>query len=98
MFRTPDNEIHYLQAKDRIGNAGAIIDRLKEDKVVVLEPRFAVEAPSQSANSGPKRVFVPKIIHISRFKNPVKPKEESVELSSAVVPHTQKKTCKNEKK
>ena len=87
MFRTPDNEIHYLQAKDRIGNSGAIIDRLKEDKVVVLEPRFAVEAQSRSANSGPKRVFVPKIIHISRFKNPVRSKEEEA-VGTAVSSNT----------
>ena len=84
MFRTPDSEIHYLQAKDRIGSGGAIIDRLGEDKVVVLEPRFALESQTtSSAVGGSARVFVPKIIYLSRFAQQMEPKKQEIAKKSA---------------
>ena len=87
MFRTPDSEIHYLQAKDRIGSGGAIIDRLGEDKVVVLEPRFALESQSRSsASGGSERVFVPKIIYLSRFARQESEEQERASNTSSAMP------------
>ena len=99
MFKTPDSEIHYLQANDRIGNGGAIIDRLEEDKVVVLEPRFAVESQSQSTTTdGSKRVFVPKIIHLSRFVSKgSEPKDQSRPVVSSQAKNTPSKQAKKTK-
>ena len=101
MFKTPDNEIHYLQAKDRIGSDGAIIDRLGEDKVVVLEPRFALESQSRTSG-GSERVFVPKIIYLSRFASEIEDKnKDSAQTASVSSPRvaTPKRThVKNQKK
>ncbi len=39
LFKTPDQQLHQLQKNDRIGDKRAVIYQLKEDEVVILEPR-----------------------------------------------------------
>ncbi len=87
MFRTPDNELHYLQVNDRIGSKGAVIYRLGGDEVVVLEPRFMV-----GSSSGTEKAYEPIIMRLDRYKST--PNKKKSELGRKASPTTTKEKRK----
>ncbi|MDE0119206.1 MAG: pilus assembly protein PilP [Bdellovibrionales bacterium] len=60
LFRTPDNVIHPLQKNDRIGIDKGVIYQLREDEVVILEPRAGVVSKTEKA-------YVPIIVRLHRW-------------------------------
>ncbi len=60
LFRTPDNVIHPLQKNDRIGINKGVIYQLREDEVVILEPRPGVASKKEDA-------YVPIIVRLHRW-------------------------------
>ena len=63
LFETPDNVIHYLQKNDWIGKNRGIIYQLKEDEVVVVEPRLTGDANKKEDS------YVPVIVRLDRLTN-----------------------------
>ena len=60
LFRTPDNVIHPLQKNDRIGSNRGVIYQLREDEVVILEPRVGIASKKEDA-------YVPIIVRLHRW-------------------------------
>ncbi len=61
LFKTPDDTLHYLQKNDRIGRNWGVIYRLKEDEVVVLEPRKGMASNSE------EDAYIPIIVRLDRW-------------------------------
>ena len=59
LFRSPDQIVHNLQKNDRIGSNRGIIYQLREDEVVILEPRVDVDQDT----------YVPVVIPLDRWKS-----------------------------
>ena len=59
LFKTPDEVVHVLQKHDRIGSSRGIIYQLREDEVVVLNPRIDVG----------KDTYEPVVITLDRWKS-----------------------------
>ena len=74
LFKTPDNTLHYLQKNDRIGSNWGVIYRLKEDEVVILEPKKGSADNKESS-------YVPIIVRLDRWKNKNKGKGQNMEPS-----------------
>ena len=51
LFRTPDNVLHNMQEKDRIGNNRGVIYKMREDEVVIVEPNHGVSEEGEEAYS-----------------------------------------------
>ena len=64
LFSSPDNMIYHLQKNDRIGNNRGIVYQLREDEVVILEPRFEMTETEQAG----KYVYTPIIVRLDRWK------------------------------
>jgi len=62
MFKTPDGVIHYLQVNHWIGNNRGIIYEIRENEVVILEPKLETGTTSMSEDS-----YVPVIITLERL-------------------------------
>ena len=60
LFKTPDNVIHPLQKNDRIGSNRGVIYQLREDEVVILEPRLGIAKKKEDA-------YVPIIVRLHRW-------------------------------
>ncbi len=69
LFETPDKVIHYLQKNDWIGKNRGVIYQLKEDEVVVVEPRLRGSADDKKEDS-----YVPVIVRLDRLTNDKKGK------------------------
>ena len=61
LFKTPDNVLHNMQEKDRIGNNRGVIYKMREDEVVILEPNQGVIEEGEEAYS-------PIIVRLDRVK------------------------------
>ena len=61
LFETPDKVIHYLQKNDWIGRNRGIVYQLKEDEVVIVEPRLKGAANKQEDS------YVPIIVRLDRL-------------------------------
>ena len=60
-FKTPDNVTHKLQKNDLIGSNMGIIYQLREDEVVILEPRFV------AGDSSDEDLYEPIIVQLRRY-------------------------------
>lgn len=60
-FKTPDNVVHKLQKNDLIGSNMGIIYKLREDEVVILEPRFV------AGDSSDEDLYEPIIVQLRRY-------------------------------
>ena len=62
LFRTPDNIIHPLQKNDRIGINRGVIYQLREDEVVILEPKAGIISDAEDA-------YIPIIVRLHRWSD-----------------------------
>ena len=67
LFKSPDQVVHVLQKHDRIGSSRGIIYQLREDEVVVLNPRIDVD----------KDTYEPVVITLDRWKSKTLDSNES---------------------
>ena len=74
LFQTPDNATHHLRKNDWIGNNGGVVYQLKEDEVVVLEPRLTGTG-NKEENS-----YVPIIVRLERWTD----EKKSEQLNKSV--------------
>ena len=65
LFKTPDNIVHTLQKNDHIGVDRGIIYQLREDEVVILQPK--VIASINATNS--EDLFIPIVIRMDRVSS-----------------------------
>ena len=63
LFKTPDQKLHQLQKNDRIGDKRAVIYQLKEDEVIILEPRMA------NLISKKEKSYTPIILRMARLRS-----------------------------
>ena len=59
LFQTPDNVVHTLQKNDRIGISRGIVYQLREDEVIVLQPKMIA--------SQDEDLFIPIVIRMDRW-------------------------------
>ena len=64
LFQTPDNITHSLQKNDRIGKNRGVIYELREDEVVILEPRINLGEISSD-----QELYTPIIVRLDRWSN-----------------------------
>ena len=65
LFQTPDNVVHTLQKNDRIGMNRGIIYQLREDEVVVLQPK-AIASINVAKEED---LFIPIVIRMDRVSS-----------------------------
>ncbi len=64
LFKTPDNIVHTLQKNDRIGVDRGIVYQLREDEVVILQPKAIA-----SINANSEDLFIPIVIRMDRISS-----------------------------
>ena len=82
LFKTPDGIIHHLQVNHWIGNNRGIIYEIREDEVIILEPK--VEGGTGMSEDS----YIPVIIRLDRWKEKERNSSPSVVAPPAALPAT----------